>query len=90
MATLRDCFFAYQHESAGADMDAEVKIVRVKRVDLDFELQVCEACAVGLLEYGQFALVEEVVEPKAEEPVVSIQELLEEGTDENAEEGEGA
>jgi hypothetical protein len=90
MATLRDCFFAHQHESAGADMGAEVKIVKVKRVDLDFELQVCEACAAGLLEYGQFALVEEVVEPQAEEPVVSLQELLEEGTDENAEEGEGA
>jgi hypothetical protein len=89
MATLRDCFFAYQHESAGADLNAEVKIVRVKRVDLDFELQVCEACAAGLLEYGQFALVEEVAEPQVEEPVVSLQELLEGGTGENAEEGEG-
>jgi hypothetical protein len=93
MATLRDCYFSYQHEAAGADMDAEVKIVKVKRVDLDFEMQVCEKCAAGLLSSGQFALVEEVLEPAAEvvaeEPVVSLQQLIEEGTEANAEEGEG-
>jgi hypothetical protein len=38
MATLRDCFFAYSHEVAGANLDEEVKVVRVKRTDLDFEV----------------------------------------------------
>jgi hypothetical protein len=94
MPTLRDCYFSYQHEVAGCDMDAEVsQIVKVRRVDLDFEMQVCEACAAGLLSTGQFVLVEETSEPAAEvvteEPVVSLQELIEEGTEANAEEGEG-
>jgi len=93
MATLRDCFFSYQHEAAGADMDAEVKLVKVKRADLDFEMKVCEICAAGLLSSGQFVLVEETHEPvtelEVEEPTVSLQELIEERTEENAEEGEG-
>jgi hypothetical protein len=93
MPTLRDCHFSYQHEIAGADMDAEVKIVKVRRVDLDFEMQVCEICAAGLLSSGQFVLVEETAEPVAEvvaeEPVVSLQQLIEEGTEANAEKGEG-
>jgi hypothetical protein len=93
MPTLRDCHFSYQHEAAGANMDAEVKIVKVRRVDLDFEMQVCEICAAGLLSSGQFVLVEETVEPatevRAEESVVSLQQLIEEGTEANAEEGEG-
>jgi hypothetical protein len=93
MPTLRDCHFSYQHEVAGADMDAEVKIVKVRRVDLDFEMQVCETCAAGLLSSGQFVLVEETAEfapeVKAEESVVSLQQLIEEGTEANAEEGEG-
>jgi hypothetical protein len=94
MPTLRDCFFSYQHEAAGANVDAEVKIVKVKRVDLDFEMQVCEVCAEGLLASGQFVLVEEVPEPEpstqVEESVVSLQELIEERTEvDNAEEGEG-
>jgi hypothetical protein len=93
MPTLRDCYFSYQHEAAGADMDAEVKLVKVKRVDLDFELQVCEICAGGLLSSGQFVLIEETVEPAAEvaaeESIVSLQQLIEEGTEANAEEGEG-
>jgi hypothetical protein len=93
MPTLRDCHFSYQHEVAGADMDAEVKIVKVRRVDLDFEMQVCEICAAGLLSSGQFVLVEETAEPapevRAEESVVSLQQLIEEGTEANAEEGEG-
>jgi hypothetical protein len=38
MATLRDCFFVYSHEVAGANLDEEVKVVRVKRTDLDFEM----------------------------------------------------
>lgn len=94
MPTVRDCFFSYQHEAAGVDMDAEVKLVKVRRADLDFEMQVCEICAAGLLSSGQFVLVEETHEPAAElleveEPVVSLQELIEEGTEANAEEGEG-
>ncbi len=91
MPALRDCYFSYQHEAAGADMNAEVKVVKVKRVDLDFEIQVCETCAAGLLSSGQFALVEETSEPLvvAEEPVVSLQQLIEEGAEVNAEEGEG-
>jgi len=94
MPTLRNCFFSYQHEAAGANMDAEVKLVKVRRVDLDFEMQVCEICAAGLLSSGQFVLVEETPEPAAEvvvaeEPIVSLQELIEEGTEANAEEGEG-
>jgi len=94
MPTLRDCFFSYQHEAAGANMDAEVKLVKVRRVDLDFEMQVCEICAAGLLSSGQFVLVEETSESAAEvvvaeEPIVSLQELIEEGTEANAEEGEG-
>jgi hypothetical protein len=93
MATLRDCHFSYQHEVAGADMDAEAKIVKVRRVDVDFEMQVCEVCAAGLLSSGQFVLVEETPEPAAEivaeEPIVSLQQLIEEGAEVNAEEGEG-
>jgi len=93
MAMLRDCYFSYQHEVAGVDMDAEVNIVKVKRVDLDFEMQVCETCAAGLLSSGQFVLVEEIPEPAAEvvaeEPVVSLQQLIEEGAEANAEEAEG-
>jgi hypothetical protein len=93
MATLRDCHFSYHHEAAGVDMDAEVKIVKVKRVDLDFEMQVCETCAAGLLSSEQFVLVEETPEPAvevvAEEPVVPLQQLIEEGAEVNAEEGEG-
>jgi hypothetical protein len=38
MATLRSCFFAYTHQMAGANLDEEVKVVRVKRTDLDFEV----------------------------------------------------
>ena len=93
MPTLRDCFFSYQHEAAGANMDAEVKLVKVRRVDLDFEMQVCEVCAAGLLSSKQFVLVEETHEPvtelKIEEPTVSLQELIEEGTEANAEKGKG-
>jgi hypothetical protein len=93
MATLRDCHFSYQHEAAGVDMGAEVKIVKVKRVDLDFEMQVCETCAAGLLSSGQFVLVEETPEPAAEvvveEPVISLQQLIEGGDEVNAEEAEG-
>jgi len=94
MTKLRDCYFSYQHEAAGANMDAEVKLVKVRRVDLDFEMGVCEICAAGLLSSGQFVLVEETPEPAAEvvvaeEPIVSLQELIEEGTEANAEEGEG-
>jgi len=93
MPTLRDCFFSYQHEAAGANMDAEVKLVKVRRVDLDFEMQVCEICAAGLLSSEQFVLVEETHEPvtelEIEEPTVSLQELIEEGTEANAEEREG-
>jgi hypothetical protein len=92
MPTLRDCYFHYQHEVAGADMDAEVKLVKVRRVDLDFEIQVCEVCAAGLLPSGQWVmLVEEITEPEPEieEPTVSLQELIEERTEANAEEGEG-
>jgi hypothetical protein len=94
MPTLRDCYFSYQHEAAGADMqNAEVKLIKVRRVDLGFEMNVCETCAAGLLSSGQFALVEETAEPAAEvaaeESVVSLQQLIEEGTEANAEEGEG-
>jgi hypothetical protein len=93
MPTLRDCYFSYQHEAAGVDMDAEVKLIKVRRVDLDFEMNVCETCAAGLLSSGQFVLVEESVEPAAEvtaeESVVSLQQLIEEGARTHAEEGEG-
>ncbi len=93
MATLQDCYFSYQHEAAGVDMDAEVKVVKVRRVDVDFEMQVCEICAAGLLSSGQFVLVEETAEHAAEvvaeNPVVPLQQLIEEGAEANAEEGEG-
>jgi hypothetical protein len=96
MATLRDCYFAYYHEVTGADMNAEVRLIKVKRTDIDFETQVCEACAQGLLASGQFVLVAE--EPHHDEPnvteipAVSLQDLLEEGVEANAEgneEGDG-
>jgi hypothetical protein len=84
MATLRDCFFAYTHEMAGANLDEEVKIVRLKRVDADVEVRVCEACAGGLLSTGNFVVVEETpAQPAVEEShiePVALQDLLDEGT----------
>jgi hypothetical protein len=83
MATLRDCFFAYTHEMAGANLDDEVKVVRLKRVDTDVEVVVCEACAGGLLSTGNFVVVEEFRDDTGKmesvEPV-ALQELLDEGT----------
>jgi hypothetical protein len=83
MATLRSCFFAYTHQMAGANLDEEVSIVRLKRVDTGVEVRVCEACAGGLLSTGNFVVVEEFrdntdmverIEP------VALQDLLDEGT----------
>jgi hypothetical protein len=83
MATLRDCFFAYTHEMSGANLDDEVKVVRLKRVDTGYEVVVCEACAGGLLSTGNFVVVEEVPAQHPEESriePVALQELLDEGT----------
>jgi hypothetical protein len=83
MATLRDCFFAYTHEMAGANLDEEVKVVRLKRVDTDVEVVVCEVCAGGLLSTGNFVVVEEFHDNMGKiesvEPV-ALQDLLDEGT----------
>ncbi len=84
MTTLRDCFFAYTHEMAGANLDEGVKIVRLKRVDTDVEVRVCEACARELLSTGNFVVVEEVPAQHAAEESriepVALQDLLDEGT----------
>jgi hypothetical protein len=95
MATLRDCFFAYHHETAGANLDDEVKVVRLKRVDTGVEIVVCEACAGGLLPTGNFVVVEETpaqhVEESHIEPV-ALQDLLDEGAtteDVSSDGGEG-
>jgi hypothetical protein len=95
MATLRDCFFAYTHQMAGANLDEEVNIVRLKRVDTDVEVRVCEACARGLLSTGNFVVVEESRDDMGKiesiEPV-ALQDLLDEGTtveDVGNDDGEG-
>ena len=91
MATLRSCFFAYNHEISGANMDEEVKIVRVKRIDLDYEINVCENCAKGLLASNNFVLVDdEVSVDVSEEVATSLEEILgEERTDAENDGGEG-
>ena len=95
MATLRSCFFAYTHQVAGANLDEEVNIVRLKRVDTDVEVIVCEACARGLLSTGNFVVVEEsrddMGKTESIEPV-ALQDLLDEGTtveDVGDDDGEG-
>ena len=95
MATLRSCFFAYTHQMAGANLDEEVNIVRLKRVDTDVEVIVCEACARGLLSTGNFVVVEEsrddMGKTESIEPV-ALQDLLDEGTtveDVGDDDGEG-
>jgi len=83
MATLRSCFFAYNHEISGANMDEEVKIVRVKRIDLDYEFNVCENCAKGLLASNNFILAGDEVPVSVEDIsdealAVSFEEILNE------------
>jgi hypothetical protein len=68
---------------AGANLDEEVNIVRLKRVDTDVEVRVCEACARGLLSTGNFVVLEEfhdtIGKIESVEPV-ALQDLLDEGT----------
>jgi len=97
MGTLRDCAFAYVHEVAGHNMDEEVKIVTLKRTDLDFTLQVCESCAAGLIAAGSFVVAsdesQEVVtvsEELVSEAAAALEEIIaEERGDEGSNEGNG-